>query len=235
MVRLRVKYIPTGSPLPETLEEGMLYFVESQNTIWKDGDKPFSGINNVSFEVEGTKTKILFNTDGGNDGNAGSIVVGNAQLDSLVHELDERMYNAEDAINSIEFRTTNILNLDVVAPSAVPYNLTSAIQYLLNLRSIEYKNLAVLFNDGAETQLYFFKGNDRSQLTDESKWENTHIGSGEEVQRYNTRSAFPAVGKKNVLYIDRSSNELWFWDDATVQYHMCGFDPSNIKLIDTNF
>jgi len=235
MTRLRVKYIPIGSSLPENLEEGMLYFVESQNTIWKDGDKPFSGINNVSFEPNGTTTKILFNTDGGTNGNAGSIIVGNSQLNDLVHEINTRLTAAEAAIEDIEFKTNSIVNLDVVAPSAVPYTLQSAIAYVNRLEDIEVKNLAVLFNDGEQTQLYFFKGRDRSQLLNESKWEPTQIGSGEEVQRYNSREAFPAVGKKNTLYIDVSCNELWFWDDTAISYKQCGFDPNNIKLIDTNF
>ena len=235
MTRLRVKYIPTGGTLPEVLEEGMLYFVESQHTIWKDGDKPFSGINNVTFETLGTSTRIKFNNDGGTNGNMGTIVVGNAQLDTLVHELEERMNTAEGEINQIKFSRNSVINLDVVAPSNLPYNLTTAISYVSRQEGLDTKNLGILFNDGQSTQLYFFTGDDWSKINNERFWEPVQIGTGEEVQYYNTRAAFPAVGKKNTLYVDKSGNELWYWDESTIAYQQCGFDPKNISLIDTNF
>lgn len=235
MTRLRVKYIPTGSSLPEVLEEGMLYFVESQHTILKDGNKPFSGINNISFEPNGTTTRILFSTDGSSSGNAGSIVVGNDQLNELVNEINDKVADIENSIKDIKFKTNSVINLDVVAPSVVPYTLSSAIAYVNSVDNIDIKNIAVLFNDGERTQLYFFKGRSRAQILDESKWEATQIGSGKEVQKYDSIASFPAIGKENTLYIDKSNNDLWFWNETTLSYKQCGFDIDNIRLIDTNF
>lgn len=233
MIPLRVKYIPAGEEIPAVKEEGMLYFVESQNTIYKDGIVPFGGINNVTFTKDGNVTKITFSTDGSDSGNAGTIIVSNGDLADYVESIKSKVDDLDERVTTLEYSTSNVYNLDLIAPSSSIRNLPDAVDYISHIGIVNPVNTGIIFNDGDSSQIYYYNGNTTSGLSDETNW--SKVTTEEKILHFNTKSDFPAVGTAHTLYIDTSSNEMWYWDDNNIMYKQCGFDPLNIKFIDSNF
>ncbi len=57
------------------------------------------------------------------------------------------------------------------------------------------------------------------------------LTQSDSVTQYASIYNFPNVGKENALYIDKSSNKTYRWDDANVKYYCVGSDFSNIEVI----
>lgn len=55
------------------------------------------------------------------------------------------------------------------------------------------------------------------------------------VQYFDKRDAFPAIGRANMLYLDKASGLVYSWDDDTLTYAATGTDLDDVELIDSNF
>lgn len=55
------------------------------------------------------------------------------------------------------------------------------------------------------------------------------------VQEYESSSAFPVTGKPNTIYIDKSEDKMYRWDDEGVKYYELANPLENIQTIDCNF
>lgn len=43
---------------------------------------------------------------------------------------------------------------------------------------------------------------------------------------------FPAIGDESVIYIDKTANKTYRWDDNSLKYYVIGSDYNDIELID---
>lgn len=55
------------------------------------------------------------------------------------------------------------------------------------------------------------------------------------VQDYDSFGKFPVTGKPNTVYIDKSTDKIYRWDDEGVKYYELANPLTNIKTIDGNF
>lgn len=55
------------------------------------------------------------------------------------------------------------------------------------------------------------------------------------IQEFDSASAFPVTGKENVIYVDKSTNTIYRWDDANVKFYCIGSDYNSIEVIDGTF
>lgn len=55
------------------------------------------------------------------------------------------------------------------------------------------------------------------------------------VQEYETFEEFPVTGKEGVIYIAKSDNTMYRWDDTAIKYYEVGNPLNNIKFIDGDF
>lgn len=53
----------------------------------------------------------------------------------------------------------------------------------------------------------------------------------EVVSQYQSIYDFPSVGNKNKIYIDKSTNSIYRWDDEAVKYYCVGSDYNSIEVI----
>ena len=226
-IPLRVKYREKYSDIPLPFEEGTLYFIKSQNTIWKDGDKPFSGITNVTITNDDDKTTLSFSTQNDNSGNAGIIV-----LPSI--NLVQRVQNLEEQYDDLNMKTSVVFNLDDMEPSGTPYTLESAVQYVNTIDGNFTKiNAIIIFNDGTRSRIYVYKSLDVSGFDNVDNWE--EVTKGDSVQYYSSVLMFPKTGEEGVVYIDTTNHNTYYWDSTNIKYIICGFNPSDIEYINANF
>lgn len=73
--------------------------------------------------------------------------------------------------------------------------------------------------------------------------QNVHLGTllnellqcggsgGTSIVQTDTYLEFPNIGNENILYIDRSSDTLYRWDDKGNKYYIVGFNYQNIIKI----
>ena len=43
---------------------------------------------------------------------------------------------------------------------------------------------------------------------------------------------FPSTGDESVIYIDKTANKTYRWDDNSLKYYVIGSDYNDIELID---
>lgn len=55
------------------------------------------------------------------------------------------------------------------------------------------------------------------------------------VQEYENASKFPVTGKPNTIYIDKSEDKIYRWDDSSVKYYELANPLADIQTIDCNF
>lgn len=51
------------------------------------------------------------------------------------------------------------------------------------------------------------------------------------VKQYDTLALFPTIGNEKYIYIDRSTNKSYRWDDTNVKFYCVGNDYENIEVI----
>lgn len=51
------------------------------------------------------------------------------------------------------------------------------------------------------------------------------------VKQYDSLAEFPTVGDEKYIYIDRSTNKSYRWDDTNVKFYCVGTDYENIEVI----
>lgn len=51
------------------------------------------------------------------------------------------------------------------------------------------------------------------------------------VEQHNSIYNFPNTGKTNVIYVDKSKNVLYRWDDDNAKYYQCGTNIEDIEYI----
>lgn len=51
------------------------------------------------------------------------------------------------------------------------------------------------------------------------------------ILQYDSILEFPNIGNENTLYIDKSTNKTYRWDDTLVKYYCTGSDYNNINVI----
>lgn len=56
--------------------------------------------------------------------------------------------------------------------------------------------------------------------------------SKDTVQEYTTYLQFPNVGKSQIIYIDKTSNRSYRWDDTDLKYYLLNNYFDDIKIID---
>lgn len=56
--------------------------------------------------------------------------------------------------------------------------------------------------------------------------------SNEKVVEYTSKAEFPSIGKIKTIYIDRSDNMIYRWNDDELKYYSLGFNPDSIEIID---
>lgn len=57
------------------------------------------------------------------------------------------------------------------------------------------------------------------------------IQSLEFILEYDSSLLFPTIGKENSLYVDKSSDKIYRWDDTNLKYYSLN-DYENIEIID---
>lgn len=57
------------------------------------------------------------------------------------------------------------------------------------------------------------------------------VNAQSEVVTAESYLKFPLVGKANSVYIDKSTNRIYRWDDDNIKYYCIGADYNNIKVI----
>ena len=67
------------------------------------------------------------------------------------------------------------------------------------------------------------------------KWIQITSQPAEKVITEDSYLNFPSVGSENQIYIDRSENATYRWDDKSLKYYCVGRDYMNIKIIDGCF
>ncbi|MEF9983686.1 MAG: hypothetical protein RR806_03110 [Oscillospiraceae bacterium] len=55
--------------------------------------------------------------------------------------------------------------------------------------------------------------------------------NGEIIIQYDNIYQFPNLGNKSKLYIDKSSNKSYRWNDTDSKYYIIGSDYTDIKII----
>lgn len=233
-IPVRHKFCRTKEDLPEELQTGTIYYIADEHTI-QVKDISVSGINRVSFNKTGNTTEILFNDDYGTDGNVGRVIVSNDTLVDLVNSLKDELLKVEQNVVDLNLSTHTIYNMDDIASTSTPYTLETALDTLEELQVKKVRNAGIIFYDGTKTSFYIFNGDSSENFYNTSYWQEVQTGSDNSVQHYIDRVSFPAIGQSNVLYIDDTNDELFSWDNNILQYKQCGFNPSNIDFIDSNF
>ena len=56
-----------------------------------------------------------------------------------------------------------------------------------------------------------------------------------EIVTANSYLNFPIVGSQNKLYIDKTNNKTYRYDEASLKYYIIGSDYDDIDLIDSNW
>ena len=51
------------------------------------------------------------------------------------------------------------------------------------------------------------------------------------IKQYDSLAQFPIVGNEEYIYIDRSTNKSYRWDDTNVKFYCVGNDYENIEVI----
>lgn len=62
--------------------------------------------------------------------------------------------------------------------------------------------------------------------------DNKAQSSSDKVVEADTPLSFPAVGETNTIYIAKSENASYRWNDADLHYYCIGRDYNEIELID---
>ena len=57
----------------------------------------------------------------------------------------------------------------------------------------------------------------------------------ETLQEFDSLADFPVTGKENVIYIDKTNNAIYRWDDKEVKFYCIGSDFNNVGVIDGSF
>lgn len=52
-----------------------------------------------------------------------------------------------------------------------------------------------------------------------------YISEQSEISAYDSYMLFPSVGKRNAIYIDKSTDAIYRWDDESIKYYPLAFDP----------
>ena len=61
-----------------------------------------------------------------------------------------------------------------------------------------------------------------------------YVQDNKTTELYDSRVNFPSVGKESTIYIDKTANMLYRWDDENIKYYSVGFSPDDIEIIDGN-
>ena len=59
----------------------------------------------------------------------------------------------------------------------------------------------------------------------------TDTKTSEVVSQYQSIYNFPSIGDKHTIYIDKSTNRTYRWDDDNLKYYCIGSDFNNIEII----
>ena len=57
----------------------------------------------------------------------------------------------------------------------------------------------------------------------------------EKIQEYTSLLDFPVTGKEGVIYVDKTNNAIYRWDDEQVKFYCIGSDCHTIDVIDGSF
>lgn len=64
---------------------------------------------------------------------------------------------------------------------------------------------------------------------------NIEISSKNIIQQFSSLYAFPTPGDESIIYLDKSTNKTYRWDDNNTRYYCIGSDYEDIKIIDGNY
>ena len=59
----------------------------------------------------------------------------------------------------------------------------------------------------------------------------TDVKTSNIVAQYQSIYNFPSIGDKHKIYIDKSTNRTYRWDDENLKYYCIGSDINNIEII----
>ena len=60
------------------------------------------------------------------------------------------------------------------------------------------------------------------------------IQSKDSVLEYDSSLLFPSIGKINTIYVDKTGNKSYRWDDTELKYYIIGSNYEDIELINGN-
>lgn len=231
-IKFRVHFARSEADLPSTLEKGVLYFVANQASVYNK-DLPFSGINRVtSVTNENGVTTLNFNDNYGTDGNHLRVSFLDASLISLLQDHTE-------SIKQLKIVNHVVFNAATFDPNKIDWTLSDVLNYVysysLQGASFEYKSAGIIYTTRGKTHYFVYNGDNISNFYDPTYWKEIQIGNNQDVMYVKQSTDLPPVGNQDKLYIVEDTQQLYRWNNNSLTYQICGFDPNNIDRIDSNF
>lgn len=106
-----------------------------------------------------------------------------------------------------------------------------------NIRT-PYRDITVLQTDSARTSMlaptvgFYFCIDTDILWYFQGEWMQITNQPAEQVVTKTSYLEFPSIGNESVIYIDKTANRTYRWDDTDFKYYVVGSDYHEIELID---